>query len=176
MTTGEVRIESDGTPWRPLVHIEDIRRAFIAVLEAPRELVHDEAFNVGRSEDVVQVRDIAEMVREAVPDSTLSFADGAGPDLRNYKVDFAKLHDTFPDLELEWTVRKGVEELAAAYAAARADARRLRLGPVRPAAPDPAAARRRAGRRPAPSATTDGPVPRPAGVDSSGNEQSAKGD
>ena len=85
------------------------------MLESPRETIHDEAFNVGRSEDVVQVRDIAEMVREAVSGSTLSIADGAGPDLRNYKVDFSKLNDTFPELQLQWTVRKGVEELYAAY-------------------------------------------------------------
>ena len=99
MTTGQVRLESDGTPWRPLVHIEDISRAFLAVLEAPRELVHDEAFNVGRAEDNVQVRDIAEMVRDAVPGSTVSFADGAGPDLRNYRVDFSKLDRDLPGPE-----------------------------------------------------------------------------
>ena len=116
MTTGQVRLESDGTPWRPLVHIEDISRAFLAMLEAPRELVHDEAFNVGRQEDNVQVRDIAEMVRDAVPGSTVSLADGAGPDLRNYRVDFSKLTGTFPDLSLRWTVREGIDELAAAYA------------------------------------------------------------
>lgn len=116
MTTGQVRLESDGSPWRPLVHVEDISRAFLAVLEAPREVVHDEAFNVGRAADNVQVRDIAEMVRAAVPDSELTFADGAGPDLRDYKVDFAKLEETFPDLQLRWTVRDGVTELAAAYA------------------------------------------------------------
>jgi nucleoside-diphosphate-sugar epimerase len=116
MTTGEVRLESDGSPWRPLVHIEDISRAFLAVLEAPRERVHDEAFNVGRPADNVQVRDIAEMVRDAVPGSKLSFADGAGPDLRNYRVDFAKLADTFPALDLRWTVREGITELLTAYA------------------------------------------------------------
>jgi nucleoside-diphosphate-sugar epimerase len=116
MTTGQVRLESDGTPWRPLVHIEDISRAFTAMLEAPRELVHDEAFNVGRAQDNVQVRDIAEMVRHAVPGSTLSIAEGAGPDLRNYRVDFSKLEATFPDLALRWSVREGIEELAAAYA------------------------------------------------------------
>ena len=116
MTTGEVRLESDGTPWRPLVHVEDISRAFLAALEAPRELVHDEAFNVGRSQDNVQVRDIAHMVRDTVPGSRLSFADGAGPDLRNYRVDFAKLNETFPDLSLRWNVREGVDELARAYA------------------------------------------------------------
>ena len=79
MTTGEVRLESDGSPWRPLVHIEDISRAFLAALEAPRELVHDQAFNVGRPDDNVQIRDIAEMVRDAVPGSRVSFAEGAGP-------------------------------------------------------------------------------------------------
>jgi nucleoside-diphosphate-sugar epimerase len=116
VTAGQVRLESDGSPWRPLVHIEDISRAFLAALEAPRELIHDEAFNVGRSEDNVQIRDVAEMVREAVPGSTLSFADGAGPDLRNYQVDFGKLNDTFPDLKLRWGVRDGIDELARAYA------------------------------------------------------------
>src|SRR5690348_11218821 len=115
MTTGQVRLESDGTPWRPLVHIEDISRAFAAMLEAPRELVHDQAFNVGRGQDNVQVRDIAEMVRDAVPGSTVSLAEGAGPDLRNYRVDFSKLEATFPDLNLRWSVREGVDELAAAY-------------------------------------------------------------
>jgi nucleoside-diphosphate-sugar epimerase len=117
MTTGEVRLESDGSPWRPLVHIEDISRAFLAMLEAPREVVHDQAFNVGRAEDNVQVRDIAEMVRDAVPGSKLSFASGAGPDLRDYRVDFAKLNDTFPDLKLAWSVGAGIDELASAYLA-----------------------------------------------------------
>jgi nucleoside-diphosphate-sugar epimerase len=115
MTTGQVRLESDGSPWRSLVHIEDISRAFLAMLEAPRELVHDEAFNVGRQEDNVQVRDIAEMVRDAVPGSTVSLAEGAGPDLRNYRLDFSKLAGTFPDLSLRWSVREGVDELAGAY-------------------------------------------------------------
>ena len=118
MTTGEVRLQSDGSPWRPLVHIEDISRAFLAAAGAPRELVHDEAFNVGRSEDNVQIRQVAELVRDAVPGSRVSFAEGAGPDLRNYRVDFAKLDATFPDLKLTWTVRDGIDELAAAYAEA----------------------------------------------------------
>jgi nucleoside-diphosphate-sugar epimerase len=116
MTTGQVRLESDGSPWRPLVHVEDISRAFLAVLEAPRELVHDEAFNVGRMEDNVQVKDIADLVRDAVPGSRISLAEGAGPDLRDYRVDFSKLAGTFPDLDLRWSVRDGVNELAGAYA------------------------------------------------------------
>jgi nucleoside-diphosphate-sugar epimerase len=115
-TTGQVRLESDGSPWRPLVHIEDISRAFLAALEAPREVIHNEAFNVGRPEDNLQIREIAEMVREAVPGSALSFAEGAGPDLRNYRVDFSKLQAAFPGLKLRWTVRDGIEELAGAYA------------------------------------------------------------
>ena len=117
LTTGQVRLESDGSPWRPLVHVQDISRAFAAMLEAPRELVHDQAFNVGRSVDNVQVRDIAEIVREAVPGSSLSFAEGAGPDLRNYRVDFAKLEDSFPALKLTWTTYEGVGELLSAYRA-----------------------------------------------------------
>jgi len=115
MTTGHVRLESDGTPWRPLVHVADISRTFLAVLEAPRELVHDQAFNVGRREDNVQVSDIAEMVRDAVPGSDITLSDSAGPDLRSYRVDFAKLADTFPKLRLEWSVRGGIDELAGAY-------------------------------------------------------------
>jgi nucleoside-diphosphate-sugar epimerase len=115
LTTGQVRLESDGTPWRPLVHIEDISRAFLAMLEAPRELVHNEAFNVGRAEDNVQIREIAEQVRDAVPGSAVTFAANAGPDLRNYHVDFSKLSDTFPGLGLRWTVRDGIIELLASY-------------------------------------------------------------
>jgi nucleoside-diphosphate-sugar epimerase len=115
LTTGEVRLQSDGTPWRPLVHIEDISRAFAAVLAAPREVVHDQAFNVGLPEGNMQVRDIAELVREAVPGSTLSLADNAGPDLRDYRVDFSKLAQTFPELRLQWSVQDGVDELIAAY-------------------------------------------------------------
>ena len=115
LTTGKVHLQSDGTPWRPLVHIEDISRAFLAMLEAPRELVHNQAFNVGRDEDNVQVRDVAEMVRAAVPGSDLTFADGAGPDLRNYRADFSKLNDTFPELRLQWSVRRGDRRTARAY-------------------------------------------------------------
>ena len=118
MTTGEVRLESDGSPWRPLVHIEDISRAFLAVLSAPREKIHAEAFNVGREEDNVQVRDIALMVQQRVAGSTLSFAAGAGPDRRDYRVDFSKLTGTFPNLDLRWTIREGIDELADAYGAA----------------------------------------------------------
>lgn len=114
-TTGEVRMESDGSPWRPLVHVQDISRAFLAMLDAPRELVHDQAFNVGRPDGNVQIRDIAELVRAAVPGSKVSFAEGAGPDRRSYRVDFSKLNQTFPGLRFAWTVQSGIDELARAY-------------------------------------------------------------
>jgi nucleoside-diphosphate-sugar epimerase len=112
--TGAVHLMSDGTPWRPLVHVQDISAAFQALLEAPRELVHDQAFNVGRTEENYRIREVAEMVREVVPGSEVTFAEGAGPDLRNYRVDCAKLAGV-PGLELRWTVRRGVEELYHAF-------------------------------------------------------------
>ena len=105
-TRGEVRLQSDGSPWRPLVHAEDIARAFAAVLEAPRGVVHNQAFNVGRDEDVVQIRDIATLVAEAV-DAPVTFAAGAGPDKRDYRVE-----TVLPAFTPEWTVADGIEELA----------------------------------------------------------------
>jgi nucleoside-diphosphate-sugar epimerase len=111
LTTGRVLIMSDGTPWRPLVHIEDIARAFLAALEAPAELVHDEAFNVGRTEENFQVRDVAAMVEEVVPESVVEYAEGGGPDLRSYRVDCEKLRRTLPRFEPRWTVRRGIEQL-----------------------------------------------------------------
>jgi nucleoside-diphosphate-sugar epimerase len=115
--TGEVRMQSDGSPWRPLVHIEDISRAFIAVLEAPRDVIHNEAFNVGRDEDNHQIRDLAAMVERIVPGSTISFAPGASPDKRSYRVSFAKLRAALPGLEPRWTVEDGVREAYEAYVA-----------------------------------------------------------
>ena len=114
-TTGAVHLMSDGTPWRPLVHVEDISAAFLAILEAPRELVHGEAFNVARTAENYRIREVAEMVQEVVPGSEVTFADGAGPDLRCYRVDCAKLATTLPDLQLRWTVRRGIEQLYGAF-------------------------------------------------------------
>ena len=118
---GEVRLNSDGTPWRPLVHIEDIARAFLAVLEADRDVVHDQAFNVGRDEDVMQVRTIADAVaaRYGVP---VSLAAGAGADARDYRVSFAKARDLLPAFEPQWTVTAGIEQIAADMAAYGFDA------------------------------------------------------
>ncbi len=111
-TRGEVRLESDGSPWRPLVHIEDISRAFLAVLEAPLEVIHDQAFNVGRDEDVVQIREIALQVSKAL-DCPITFAESAGPDKRDYRVDFTKIGRMLPAFQPKWTVPQGIEELVA---------------------------------------------------------------
>lgn len=113
-TRGEVRLQSDGTPWRPLVHIEDISRAFLAALEAPREAVHDQAFNVGRDEDVMQIRDIAEQVSEIVG-VPVTFAANAGPDQRDYRVDFSKIREVLPAFAPRWTVPDGIRELSADF-------------------------------------------------------------
>jgi nucleoside-diphosphate-sugar epimerase len=112
--TGAVHLMSDGTPWRPLIHLLDISNAFLAVLNAPLELVHNQAFNVGRTDENYRIREVAEMVREVVPGSEVTYAEGAGPDLRNYRVDCGKLVG-LPGVELRWTVRQGVEQLYAAF-------------------------------------------------------------
>ncbi|WP_402467109.1 NAD-dependent epimerase/dehydratase family protein [Isoptericola aurantiacus] len=109
-TRGEVRLASDGSPWRPLVHVEDISRAFLAALEAPREVVHDQAFNVGRDEDVVQIRTVAEQVSE-ITGAPVTFAEGAGADARNYRVDFTKIREQLPAAAPRWTVPDGIREI-----------------------------------------------------------------
>jgi nucleoside-diphosphate-sugar epimerase len=113
--TGKVLMKSDGMPWRPLVHIEDISRAFVAILHAPRELIHDEPFNVGRTEENYRIREVAEIVGEVVPGSEVAFAEGASPDIRNYRVNCDKIVETLPEFQPQWTVRRSVEELYAAY-------------------------------------------------------------
>jgi nucleoside-diphosphate-sugar epimerase len=115
VTTGEVLIKSDGMPWRPLVHIEDISRAFVAVLEAPRELVHNEAFNVGITSENYRVREIAQMVEDIVPNAKVTYAGDASPDARNYRVNCDKIRKTLPSYQPTWTVRQGVEEVYEAY-------------------------------------------------------------
>lgn len=118
VATSRIVLLSDGTPWRPQVHVRDVCNAFLAVLEAPRELVHDEAFNVGRTGENYQVRDIAAIVGDAVAEATLQVADAAGPDTRSYQVDFSKIESMLTDFAPEWTVRSGVEELVDAFVAA----------------------------------------------------------
>jgi nucleoside-diphosphate-sugar epimerase len=114
-TTGRVFIKSDGTPWRPLVHVEDISRAFIAVLSAPRERIHNEAFNVGRTDQNFRVRDLADIVRETVPDTHIEYAADASPDKRNYRVDCGKVVRELPDFRPEWDARRGAAELYESY-------------------------------------------------------------
>jgi nucleoside-diphosphate-sugar epimerase len=114
-TTGEILIKSDGTPWRPLVHVEDISSAFLAALHAPRELIHDEAFNVGDSSENYRIRDLAEIVSDVVPAARATFAAGGGPDERSYRVDCSKITRVLPGFEPRWTVRRGAEELREAF-------------------------------------------------------------
>lgn len=114
-TTGLVYLKSDGTPWRPVVHIEDMALAFVAALNAPRELIHNEAFNVGRPEENYRIRELAEIVAEVVPNSRVEFAEGASADKRNYRVDSSKIARTLPEFKPQWTARKGAQELYEAY-------------------------------------------------------------
>ena len=114
-TSGEVLIQSDGSPWRPLVHVQDIARAFIAVLVAPRAHVHNQAFNVGRSDENHRVRELADLVRQVVPRSTVRYAEGGGPDPRCYRVDCGKLARVLPGALPRWTVRAGMVQLREAF-------------------------------------------------------------
>jgi nucleoside-diphosphate-sugar epimerase len=115
VTTGRIHLLSDGTPWRPIVHIEDISRAFLAVLEAPREAVHDQAFNVGRTTENYRIRELAEIVAETVPGCDITYAEDAGPDKRCYRVDCGKLERTLPAFQPQWDARRGAAELFEAY-------------------------------------------------------------
>jgi nucleoside-diphosphate-sugar epimerase len=112
---GRVHIKSDGTPWRPIVHIEDIARAFLAVLGAPREVVHNQALNVGQTEENYRVRQLADIVQDVVPGSRVDYAEGGGPDPRCYRVDFGKIQRLLPEFKPQWNARRGAEELYDAY-------------------------------------------------------------
>jgi nucleoside-diphosphate-sugar epimerase len=114
-TTGEVVIQSDGTPWRPLVHIEDISRAFLAGLEAPRDAIHSRSFNIGSTTENYQIHEIADMVREVVPGCSVKYLEGGGPDPRCYRVNCDQVISALPGFRTQWTVRRGVEELYDAY-------------------------------------------------------------
>ena len=111
MTKGLIYLKSDGSPWRPIVHIEDISRAFIAALEAPEERVHNEAFNVGSTAHNYRIRDIAEIVADVVPGCRLEIASDAGPDTRSYRVNFAKIARVLPAFKPQWDARRGAEQL-----------------------------------------------------------------
>src|SRR5213075_1474955 len=115
LTTGKIHLKSDGTPWRPIVHIEDISRAFIAALEAPARTVFNEAFNVGQTDHNSRIRELAQIVAEVVPGCTLGFADDAGPDKRSYRVSFEKIRRKLPAFKPQWDARLGAEQLYRAY-------------------------------------------------------------
>jgi nucleoside-diphosphate-sugar epimerase len=115
LTTGVVYLKSDGTPWRPVIHVEDICRAFIACLAAPREAIHNGAFNVGISQENYQIRELAEIVHEVVPDCRIEYAPDAGPDKRTYRVDFGKIKTTLPEFTPQWNARRGVQQLYDAF-------------------------------------------------------------
>ena len=117
LTTGRVYIKSDGTPWRPIVHIRDIIAAVIAVLEAPREAVHNQTFNVGRNDENFRIRELAEIVAAIVPGCRVEYAPGGGPDLRCYRVNFDKINRLVPAFRPQWTARQGAQELYDAYRA-----------------------------------------------------------
>ena len=114
-TTGQIRLKSDGTPWRPVVHIEDISRAFIAVLHTPKEKIHNQAFNIGKNSENYQVRELADFVKMTVPNCHIEFDKDAGPDKRSYRVDFGKYEKNFPEYELQWDAKTGTQHIYTSY-------------------------------------------------------------
>lgn len=114
-TTKNVFMKSDGTPWRPIVHIEDISRAFIAVLESPREKIHNEAFNIGINTENYRIRELADIVKETVPGCAIEYAADAGPDKRCYRVNFEKYFNRFPEEKLQWNARRGARDIFESY-------------------------------------------------------------
>ena len=114
-TTGLIYLKSDGSPWRPLVHIEDISRAFLAILEAPHETIHNRAFNVGRSAESYRIREVAEIVAQTVPGCRVEYAPDAGPDTRTYRVNCDRIQQELPQFQPVWDIRRGAQELYEAY-------------------------------------------------------------
>ena len=115
LTTGRVYIKSDGTPWRPIIHIRDIIAAMVAAFDAPREVVHNQVFNVGRAEENYRISELAEIVQQTVPGSRVEYAPGGGPDKRCYRVNCDKIFRVLPSFRPQWTARKGARELYDAY-------------------------------------------------------------
>ncbi|GHE01645.1 NAD-dependent epimerase/dehydratase family protein [Streptomyces alanosinicus] len=126
--TGRILLKSDGTAWRPLIHVEDIAHAFTVLLDAPTELITHRAYNVGIDEENYLVRDVAQIVQEEIPGSRLEFESGASADRRSYRVDFGRLAREVPAFRPRWTVRKGVQHLAEMFTAHGIPSDRL-LGP-----------------------------------------------
>jgi len=114
-TTGAIRLQSDGMAWRPLVHIRDISRATIALLDASADEIRGEAFNIGTVDQNYRIRTLAEIVQRRMPACEIAFADGVSADPRSYRVDFAKFAAQFPAFAYEWSAERGADELASAY-------------------------------------------------------------
>lgn len=114
-TTRTVKVLSDGTPYRPIVHVEDVARAALALLNAPVDVIHNQAFNVGADSENYRISELAEITRDTVPGSIIEYAEGGGPDPRTYRVDFGKFSRAFPDYRPRWTAREGARELVDAY-------------------------------------------------------------
>ena len=114
-TTGKIYLKSDGTPWRPIVHIEDIARAFVAALHAPTDRVFNQAYNIGQTAHNYRIRDLAEIVAQVVPGCELELAPDAGPDKRSYRVSFEKIRRDLPEFKPQWDARAGAEQLYKAY-------------------------------------------------------------
>ena len=114
-TKGIVLLKSDGSAWRPFVHIQDISRAFITALKAPRDAVHNQVLNVGQNKENFRIREVAEIVKQTVPNSQIQYVEGAEPDQRSYRVEFDKIASILPDFKPEWTVPKGAKQLYEAY-------------------------------------------------------------
>jgi nucleoside-diphosphate-sugar epimerase len=114
-TTKKIRIMSDGTPWRPIVHVQDIARAFVAALNAPAQVIHNRAFNVGRNDDNYQIRELADIVKQVIPGCTVQYEGTGRSDPRSYRVDFSLIARTLPQYRPRWNARAGVEELYALF-------------------------------------------------------------
>jgi len=127
-TTGRVYIKSDGTPWRPIAHIRDIVAAVIAALDAPREVVHNQTFNVGQTEENYRIRELADIVAQTVPGCRVEYAPDGGPDKRCYRVSCDKIRRILPGFRPEWTARKGAQELYDAYRTVGLSAEDLQFG------------------------------------------------
>lgn len=121
LTTGAVRLQSDGMAWRPLIHVQDMAAAIAAALAAPRAVIHGEAFNTGASDANYLVRDLARLVAETIPGVEVEFAEGAGADPRSYRVDFSKIDESLDEFRPAWDARRGAEELVNAYREAGMD-------------------------------------------------------
>jgi nucleoside-diphosphate-sugar epimerase len=126
--TGRIYIKSDGTPWRPIVHIRDIIGAMLCALEAPKSVIHNATFNVGQTGENYRISELADIVAETVPGCRIEYAPGGGPDKRCYRVNCDKIHRVLPGFRPQWTARKGAQELYDAYRAAGLTAEDLKSG------------------------------------------------